>query len=354
MKAIPEAIRNNPHILKRMNIYVPPSTVVVPRAALSNKEYRSSDLPPLDPCAQGLFDAKETPEETTVDELRNAVCQLRILQKDLVNRGDYEGARSACLGVKEAHRQLRERNSFDRDKVEVEAMISKRNELSALVETTSKEWDDRIESHASQTKEQLTTLDERNAKELAEFDQTIPDELPVLWRRNSVTYLQMRSKEYNLANTEHFGAAIALRKKADELQARERQAGFESMDMFFRQRRKRLLVHHESLFQSWGEFAVRQRDVLVHEREKAVSGHQNRIERLNKAIVVKCEQSGIKQKEINPNLVDEDRVALVKAQEDTNPFTYKRCVTAMIETRKSYPTVTDPRSRSRRSSTGAA
>jgi hypothetical protein len=347
MKGIPEGIRHNPHILKRTNVFVPPATACIPRAALTKTDYQARPLPQLGPYAEAMFKQEQPEHEGTIDELRLASSQLREYQRESVVRGNYTDARAAWLGYKRVNRDLRSRTSFDKSKDQVNDMISKRNELFALVQSTNDEWDALIADHAAQTKQVLTEIDERHQGELAEFDQDIPDELPPLFRRNSVTYLELRSKERNLANTTHFCEARRLQAEADAMAKREREANFETLDMFYRRRRQRLQNHHETVFQSWGEYATRIQTHLIHQREKSVEGHRNRVDGLDKQIVLKCEQKGIKQGQINLELVNEERIALVKQKEDENPVTYKRCATAMIETRQSYPSVTEPRSKSR-------
>jgi hypothetical protein len=67
-------------------------------------------------------------------------------------------------------------------------------------------------------------------------------------------------------------------------------------------------------------------------KAKEVRGQQKRIENLERQIVAKCEQKGIKQGQIDLDLVDEKRIALVKAKEDENPVSPKRNAAARIRT----------------------
>jgi hypothetical protein len=64
---------------------------------------------------------------------------------------------------------------------------------------------------------------------------------------------------------------------------------------------------------------VRKRDQMARQRDRAVSGQQNRIKSLERQIVRKCEQG-----QLNLDLVDGERIALVRVKEDENPVSQRR------------------------------
>jgi hypothetical protein len=70
---------------------------------------------------------------------------------------------------------------------------------------------------------------------------------------------------------------------------------------------------------------------MIHARDRSIRGQENRIENLEKAITLKCEQRGIKQGQINLDLVDEERLAKIRAHEDSNPVSNKRAASAMTK-----------------------
>jgi hypothetical protein len=104
------------------------------------------------------------------------------------------------------------------------------------------------------------------------------------------------------------------------LAAAERERNFETMDRFYRGRRSRLDGRYDRTYDSAVDYGRVKRAKLISERDRAVCGQQNRIECLEKQIVVKCEQKGITQGEINLDLVDDARIAVVRQKEATNPI----------------------------------
>jgi hypothetical protein len=348
MRGIPPTIRDNPHILRRMNVHVPPKAPSIPRAALSPADYRAKTRGPLAPYSAAVLNGTEGDRQPSRDELQVASSQLRDLQHELVDRGDYVGARAAYRAYVKVNDRLQRRATFEKDKSDIEALICKRNELIALVQATADDWDGMIADHAARTKAQLTELDERHEEELNEFDRNTPEDLAPLFRRNSVTYLKMRSKERNLANNTHFNQAIALQAKADIVEQQEREANFEAMDIYYRHKKRRLRERQARVFDGCAEFATIRRDEMIHARDRSIRGQRNRIENLEKAIVLKCEQRGIKQGQINLDLVDEERVAKIRAHEDSNPVSNKRAASAMTRGRPSTAPIASPNARYRR------
>jgi hypothetical protein len=202
-----------------------------------------------------------------------------------------------------------------------------------------------ISNHVAKTKAQWTRLDEKHEQELTDFDDNTPEDLAPLFRRNSVTYLKMRSKEKNLANTTHVNEAIALQAKANVLEQQEREAYFEPMDRYYSHKKRRLKERQERTFDGCAEYAIIRREEMIHARDKSILGQQNRIENFEKAIVFKCEQRGMKQSQINLDLVDEKRVELIRSRENDNPVSNKRAASAM--TQGAVP-ITTPKQNSRR------
>jgi hypothetical protein len=327
MQGIPAEIRNNPHILRRLNVYVAPTRSSIPQAARTTQQIRSREIPPLDPYTAAVLNNEVPAEPPTVEQLRQSSAALRLLQHEYVNQGKYDLAKAACIALRRVNQDLRAQTTFDRDKADIEQLISKRNELIALVQSTNDDWNTLLGLHAEDTRGRLGTLADEQEAELRRFDADVPTELPPLFKRNSVTYLQMRSKERHLANTERFDEAIDLQRAADMLEARERQENFEKMDKFFRGRRDRLQELQDRALSASAEWAVRKRDEMAGQRDRAVRGQQNRIESLERQIVRKCEQRGITQGQLNLDLVDEERIALVRARENENPVSHKRSAT---------------------------
>jgi hypothetical protein len=295
------------------------------------------ELPLLDVYTHIALRNEDPDEAPTIEQLQRTVLQLRELQRQCVLRDNYPDARAACYALWRVKQELKLRIAFSGQKGELEQLICKRNELLALVKSTHDGWDDLIEQHADDTRTHLARLSEEQDEELTEFDAQVPCDLPPLFRRNSVAYHKMRSRQRNLANCERWDEAIYVQKVADQVRVRERVANLEEVDLVWRNRRERMLEKQEILFSDTIERAVLKRDELKKRRDHEIRGQRIRIEGLEHQIVAKCEKHGIKQGEINLEMVDEDRVALIRGKETENVFTLIKGATAQAQARKGGP-----------------
>jgi hypothetical protein len=334
LESIPSHIRDHPHVLRRTNRYVVDDRAPIPRAAKSHTELRMRELPVLDSYTQFALRNEECDEEPTIEQLERTVLQLREMQRQCVLREKYPDAQAACYALWRVKQELKLKIAFSGRKGELEQLICKRNELLALVNSTHEGWDDLIEQHARVTRSHLARLSEEQDEELNEFDGQVPCDLPPLYRRNSVAYHKMRSRQRNLANCERWDEAIELQKVADQIRVREKAANLEEVDLLWRNRRDRMLEKQEILFSDTIERAVLRRDELKKRRDHEIRGQQIRIEGLERQIVAKCEKHGIKQGEINLEMVDQDRVALIRGKESENAFTLMKGATAQAQARK--------------------
>jgi hypothetical protein len=276
MRELPEGVRDNPHILRRTDRYIVPKHTVIPRVAASRQELPARDLPEVDPYTEAMFKQEQLEGDPTLEQLRRSSGQLKIMQMEFTNRGDYGDAKAACLALHRVNRLLLLRTTCDRDKGDMEQLINKHNEPITLVQSTTEDWNQLLDSHAELTRSKLAQLADRQEDELRTFDRNVPTDLPPLFKRNSVTYLKMRSKERNLAMTEHFDEAIVLQRAADRVQARDREANFEMMDRHFRNRRNRLQDRQDRIFSASVEYAVMRRDQLAAYRDQSIRLQLNR------------------------------------------------------------------------------
>jgi hypothetical protein len=336
MESIPADVRNNPYILRRTNRHVVPSTVTPPRVALPPEELRERDLPEVDPYTEALFNNEELEEPATPEQLQRSSSQLRLLQRVYTNLGQYQEAKRACSALRRVKTQLRSKTTFDKEKSDIEQLICKRNELIALVQSSEDEWDRLIDEHAERTRKKLAELADDQEAESEDFDRSVPTDLPPLFKPKSPAYFKMRLKERNLAINEHFDEAMELQQAADRLRTRERVANIEKVEALFRNRKVRMQDRQDRIFSACVESAVRRKDTMAANKAKDVRGQQKRIENLERQIVAKCELKGIKQGQIDLDLVDERRIAIVKAKEDENPVSPKRNAAAQIRTGVRY------------------
>ena len=330
--SLPEHVRNNPYVLKRFgNLVSTPEKTRIPRVAMTAKERKAQAPPPaIDDLTQMLLDGSISPEDSdvSIDNLKESSHQLRQLERDMVQRGEYLEAGRISDVRRKVNQVVYKRKTYEQDKAGIEELVSKRNELVALVEAARNDWNAIIENHDQASYAKRRQLEGRQQREEYDFQMNIPEDLTPEFKRYSVALLQMRSKEQNLAVNEQWQAAHAMKQKADRLEAEERDKNFAKMEKFYRRKKKRMRQRHEQELRVQSEYASMRRMEKVNARDSSLRGQENRIKSLERAIDRKCRQKGVRHADLDLEKVDERRIAIVRAAEESNPITAKRASTA--------------------------
>ncbi|OHT06196.1 hypothetical protein TRFO_25811 [Tritrichomonas foetus] len=330
MKSIPDSIKFNEHIMRRYAIYTSPKSNKIPRAAMTKNDYNAKELTPLDELSQKLFNEEKPDEETTIEELKKAAHQLREYEREMVNRGNYVDARSASNALARTNKLIYKQENFNANKGNIEQLVAKKNELQAILDATNNDWDDIVNNHDLDTQTKIDQINLKHQEELNTFDNNIPEDLPPLFKRNSVGYLKLRSKEKYLAITKDFNGAIMLQKQADIIQIEEEEHNFAKLDSYYRLKKKRLIAAQERNLKSFKEYSNMRRSEMLTCKEASVRGIINRINNLDKQIKRECEKRNIKQNQINLDLVDDERIQLIREKEESNPISRKRAASTSL------------------------
>lgn len=267
----------------------------------------------------------------SIEDLKKSANQLREYEREMINKGDYVQAKNASLTLEMVNKEIYRQQNFEKNRGTVEALVAKRNELQALLNSTTDEWDNIIDNHELNTISKLDQIANQQQEQLKTFDENIPEDLPPLFKRNSVAYLQMRSKEKQLARTRDFDEAIIMQKKANILEKQEEEANFENMDRYYRHKRKKLEERQKHAIGAYLDYASMRRHEILNSKEVAIRGTTNRIKRLDDQIRQECIKRGIKESEINYDIIDEARIEEIKKKENENPFSNKRATTSMCQ-----------------------
>lgn len=273
----------------------------------------------------------------TLEDLKRTAGQLREFEKEMISKGNYADAKKASLTLQMVNKEIYKQQNFSRNKGTIEQLVSKRNELKALLNSTTEEFDNMIIDHEQNTISKLDQIALQQQQELEEFDKNIPKDLPPLFKRNSVSYLKMRSKEKYLALTRDFDEAMSLQKKADVIEKEEEQLNFEKMDQYYRSKRKKLIMKQRNAIENYIQYSDMRKGEMLNLREVAIRGTTNRIKNLENQIKIECEKRGIRQSEINYDIVDESRIELIKRKENENPISYKRTATSKSQRNNQTP-----------------
>ena len=313
-KKIPADIRNNPYVAIRTNTY-PVKKTKPPRAAQSATEYRPRRTVNIDEYTQALLDGKEPEEEPTIEQLRASAFQLRHLERDLVDKSDYRAAKNANKCFNYVTERLKKDSYMKNSKNSIQELISKRNELTALIQHIEADYDNKIEEHNEIMAEKARDMRRQHEEELEQFDENKPTELEPLFKRNSVTYFKMRSEERHLALNKKFDEALKKKKQADNLQILEEQQAYEKQDDHYREKKMRLIEHQNRVVTHFSQYANGRLLEIKAAKAKALAPMIHRVNNLDRLIETMCERRGIKPQQLDFESVDNERVEMLKTKE---------------------------------------
>lgn len=338
-EGIPKNVKNNPYIMKRLNT-VPENPLKPPRAALPPEQYRPKQEIVLDDFTKAILEKKPIDTEPTIEQLQASSYQLRNLERDLVEKSNYYDAKKAAEAHDYIQAKLKRETEIKDGKATIEDLISKRNELMALVEHLNSHYQQLINDHEAEFSQRAAQMREEQQTEIEKFDEQTPSELQPEFRRYSVTLLKLRSEEKNLALNRKFDEAIAKKEKADKLQKQEEQQNIEKMNDYYNCKKERLMEKHNKVLKTFTQLNETRLNEILGQRKKKIEPLQARIEIYEKLIDDLCEKHNIKASHLNFDTIDDERVERLKttSQSSSAPFTRAQSALSKSMT-KSNPVV---------------
>lgn len=324
MKQIPTNILYNPYVTKRLNIF-PITETTIPRAAQPKEKYHDKPEPVMDELTQKLYDGEEVKdEEITMDQLTESAKILRDMEKDLVEKSRYPEAKKAANAYDKAQADIKRRKNYNDAKTGIEELLAKRNELLALIENDSQEWKENLRLHDQMTQDRIQQMKDQFDEDIDTFNRSIPEGLGPYFKRNSVTYLQMRSNEKYLAFNRKFDEAENIKQKADVLEEEEKEENLRKMDKYYRDKKKRMIKQQKLSMENFISAQENRRREIIFQKNKDIQGKKDRVDLINKQIKLECEKKGIRQRNLNLDIVDEKRVEMLKNKEKDLPIPKSR------------------------------
>ncbi|OHS94581.1 hypothetical protein TRFO_39215 [Tritrichomonas foetus] len=333
MNKIPTDILYNPYVTKRLNIF-PLRNTKPPRAAMSHVNYRNRSVPPMDDLTNTLLNDEKPENEPTIEELKNSANILRQMEKDLIEKSQYPEAKKVANAYERVSMDIKMKSNFYETKSGLEELIAKRNELLALADSIKSDWNEKITEQQNNTIKHVNEMKAQHQEQIKQFDSEIPEELTPLFKRNSVTYLNLRSKEKYLAFNRHFDEAEGIKVQADKIEEMEREANFEKMFDYYRNKKEKLIQLQQLTISNYLNYSDSRKAEMETYRDKSIQGALNRAANIDKQIKRICEKKGIKQKSLNLDIVDEERIKLIKEKEQDDPIPRRRVNTSIAQDRQ--------------------
>ena len=209
------------------------------------------------------------------------------------------------------------------------------------INTIADKYDDMITSLQEEMSNNAAKMRSNHEESLSKFDEDIPSELGPLFKRNSVTYLKMRSEEKNLALNRKFDEAIAKKAQADRLQRIEEEQNFEKMNDYYREKKLRLMEQQSKEVKSFVQNYDGKIRTMKAQKNAELLPFQERVNRLNFKIEETLEKKGISASALNFEPTTCDRMEVLKPSD--KPPVKKRSSSAVPANAAKHPRITKPK-----------
>jgi hypothetical protein len=153
-------------------------------------------------------------------------------------------------------------------------------------------WADLVAEFDTSRNERRRELIEKNREQLADFDDSYPDMLPVNFRKLSVGVLQLREQEKHLVETNRYQEAIHFHARSDGLEVSELDESRARFEGAFQLQRNQLTEQQESQLRCLTEYWQRRWEQLERNRDHELSARRQVVENLERRVAI-VENEGI-------------------------------------------------------------
>lgn len=260
---------------------------------------RKQDQPPQEEieAALDLLLHGVPPEDFDPVTLKCCIAELNKLKKNAVEEKNYLEAEEYAQLVKKAQKAADVSNFSSHCTNKLTYYMEKQADAQDKVDEANARWDDTFQEFEQMVEQKMQDLTDQQTKELREFDENIPEELPPKYNKHSTEYVLLRKRERLLIKNEEYVVADAVRQKADVLEREELTDQHAKLQDDLMRERNAIIEKHSKQYDAFATWLNGRRNQMVIERKKDLEGPTRRLEHYT-MLVEKIEKKGLPP---NPN-----------------------------------------------------
>ena len=232
------------------------------------------------------------PEDFDVVTLRCCIEHLNQLKDDAVANGNYLEADEYARIVKKASKAASSGSLSSVAAQKLTYYLQKQADAQERVDEINAAWDETFEEFEDDVDIRMKNITDQQNKELEDFDQNIPTELPPKYQKHSSEYVTLRRREQMLLKNQKFVAANVVKQKADKLQQAELTDQHAKLQDDIARERNAIIDRHTKQYEAFATWLNSRRNYLVRQRDKEISGPMNRLIHYTR-LVEQIEKDGI-------------------------------------------------------------
>lgn len=279
-----------------------------------------------------LNDSSALPSDERI--LKKLIRQLSILQQQHIESAEYYEAQHTQRTIQLATKKLEQVQTRSTNSADISSLMLKKQELESIVDNFLQDWNQQYNEFFETARNEARIMNEKHEKELEDYDETSPNELPPQYRKRSVSLIEMREKERMLALNKQFKSAHQMKVKADEAEIEEEQQQIQKMLDDFLKKRQKIIEKQEEQKSIYFTHADDTRERMLQQRDKLLEGYIKRIDLIQAEIEKYCEASNVKQNDIPSAQLSSKRAKTVCEGELSYPIPRMRPGTSFTKARK--------------------
>ncbi|OHT12779.1 hypothetical protein TRFO_17233 [Tritrichomonas foetus] len=232
------------------------------------------------------------PEDFDPATLRCCIKQLQELKKDSVANKNYREANYYSELIKSSMKASDIAGFSTQCTQKLGYLMEKQADAQEKVDEINENWIQQFQEFESMIDAKMQALTEQQTRELEEFDQNMPDDLPPKYLKHSDAYVMMRKKERLLIRNEDYLAADEVKKKADALEKEELTIQHMKLQDDLLRERNALIKKHNQQYEAFALWMNSKRHDMLNFRDKDLEGPVRRLEHYTR-LVDKIEKKGL-------------------------------------------------------------
>ncbi|OHT01137.1 hypothetical protein TRFO_01735 [Tritrichomonas foetus] len=216
-----------------------------PQSAFVTSRAMNDKIGNLDVTIDELLEGRslDTVESSLISRL---IPAMKNRKQGLIANGDYHGSQLLENLIQEANSKHYEATYQNVQSTKLNNLKLQLLQAKADLEAAENFWKESKEQQENDFNESLALLEEQQAQQLIDYDNSFPENLPANFRKLSCHVLQLREQEKHLVLSKRYEDAIPFRERADKLEAKELEQQRQKFIRAFNTQREQLLETHAS------------------------------------------------------------------------------------------------------------
>ena len=243
------------------------------------EEEEEEDIPEeeVEAALELILDGADPAQDFEPRILKKVVVKLTDLKNAAHQEENYVDAEAYSQLMKRCQKAVDLATFTDQCVKELDKYRGKQNDAQMVIDELNNYWDNEFKDFEDVIEEKKGQLIQQHTKELDDFDQNIPTELPAKYQKHSPEYIVLRRKQRALARNQEFVEAERIKRQADKLERVENTKQLKKLQEDLQFQRDMLIDKQNRQVERFAQWVTERRNLMLTLRDKQMQGSINRL-----------------------------------------------------------------------------